>query len=165
MCGCQSASFHLFHYNQFVQTISRKPNKYSLSFYHETDAYHSVELYSHSASLWLQIHLVNKTIHSTARLWKAQWNREKSKKRKAHHLYMYLILVIVLIIPGNDVLLYSRYFSLGNLLYHKRILRVNFIMAGFCLLTFTKKAIGSLFLRYPQYEPSTVYNLSFRLQC
>ena len=51
VCGCKSAIFLILRYDHFVHTtITRKRFKYSPSFHHKTDDYHSAELYDHSAS-------------------------------------------------------------------------------------------------------------------
>ena len=53
VCGCESAIFRLLSFllrPQSSTTISRERFKYSPSFYHKTDAYHSAELYNPSAS-------------------------------------------------------------------------------------------------------------------
>ena len=59
VCGSENAIFLLSFFLSFFlslfrplcqTTISRKRFKFSPSFYHETDAYHSAELYNHSAS-------------------------------------------------------------------------------------------------------------------
>ena len=52
VCGSESAIFLLsFLFRPLSQTtISRKRFKFSPQFYHESDAYHSAELYNHSAS-------------------------------------------------------------------------------------------------------------------
>ena len=60
VCSSESAIFLILLQTMFrpqcSTTISRKRLKYSPSFYHETDAYHSVELCNHSVSSLLQIH-------------------------------------------------------------------------------------------------------------
>ena len=57
VCGSESAIFLFLSFflsfslrPRSSTTISRKQFKYSPSFYHETDAYHSTELYNHLAS-------------------------------------------------------------------------------------------------------------------
>ena len=60
VCGSESAFFLILSFFLLrppcSTTISHKQFKCSPSFQHETDAYHSVEFYDHSASSQLQIH-------------------------------------------------------------------------------------------------------------
>ena len=49
-CAVAKMSFIVFLLKPQSSMISRKQFKYLPSFYHETDAYHSAELYDHSAS-------------------------------------------------------------------------------------------------------------------
>ena len=54
VCGSENAIFLLSLFRPLSQTtISRKRFKLSPSFYHETDAYHSAELYNHALSVFI----------------------------------------------------------------------------------------------------------------